>query len=443
MVTIPIISLRAVGTEGVMCITGRAIPVVVAVFIRKENFSFRRTKAVTAVRTLRQRRRVFLLAPRAVPIMVATRIGSVDRHMCFTEPVPVTGHIRRMPIFAVRAPPGVRTILRRCIDAMAIFPVAQAVFVRTIFRFGMTVSMTRTVPDVIAKSFIGGIVSTLTCIVLAIPPSVRTRFDEGVTSVALRTIPAVLAVRFVGGHVMRYMINAPPMMRTTCRFGINPPAIGAIPALILRAVRTDGMVDVTGVAPPIVVAIFVPFQNFPATVAIPPTARTDCIRRMPLRANGAVPGMRTRLSDINRRLAGRAVPAMRIRCGTNVICRVVFVFRRTIPVVRAVFVWREDFIARLAHAITVDIGIRSGMLLLISRTVPGMLTAGIQSVGIFARFAIPTVLTVRIRRVRLPAGWTEPAVIFASFVHRMMLFAARARPVMFTVGILFNDVGTG
>jgi hypothetical protein len=72
-----------------------------------------------------------------------------------------------------------------------------------------------------------------------------------------------------------------------------------------------------------------------------------------------------------------------------------------------------------------------------------MIATGIQSVGCFARFAIPAVLTVRIRRICLPAGWTEPAVIFASFVHRMMLFAAWARPVMVTVGILFNDVGTG
>jgi hypothetical protein len=72
-----------------------------------------------------------------------------------------------------------------------------------------------------------------------------------------------------------------------------------------------------------------------------------------------------------------------------------------------------------------------------------MLAAGIQGEGCFACFAIPAMLTMRIRRICLPAGWTEPVVIFASFIHRMMLFAAWARPVMVTVGILFNDVGTG
>ena len=80
---------------------------------------------------------------------------------------------------------------------------------------------------------------------------------------------------------------------------------------------------------------------------------------------------------------------MRIRRGTHNICRVVFAFRRTIPVVRAVFVRREDPFARLAHAIACDIGIRSGVLLLISRAIPGMIATGIQSEGCFARFAIP------------------------------------------------------
>ena len=110
-----------------------------------------------------------------------------------------------------------------------------------------------------------------------------------------------------------------------------------------------------------------------------------------MRTNGAVPGMRTRLSDVVSLSTCfvRAIPAMRIRCGTNVICRVVFAFRRTIPVVRAVFVRREDPFARLAHAIACDIGVRTGVLLLISRAIPGMIATGIQSVGCFARFAIP------------------------------------------------------
>ena len=101
--------------------------------------------------------------------------------------------------------------------------------------------------------------------------------------------------------------------------------------------------------------------------------------------------MRTRLSNVVSLSTCfiRAIPAIRIRRGTHNIFRVVFVFRRTIPVVRAVFVRREDFLARLAHAIAVDIGLRTGVLLLISRAIPGMFATGIQSVGCFARFAIP------------------------------------------------------
>ena len=110
---------------------------------------------------------------------------------------------------------------------------------------------------------------------------------------------------------------------------------------------------------------------------------------MPLRANGAVPGMRTRLSDVGDILACRAIPAVRIRNGAHHIFRVVLVFRRTIPVVRTVFVRREDLIARLAHIIACDIGIRTGVLLLISRAIPGMITTGIQSRSAPAGPAVP------------------------------------------------------
>ena len=101
--------------------------------------------------------------------------------------------------------------------------------------------------------------------------------------------------------------------------------------------------------------------------------------------------MRTRLTDVISRPTPfvRAIPAVRIRCGADFIFRMVLCFIRAIPEMSAVFVRREDPFARLAHAIACDIGIRSGVPLLISRAIPGMIATGIQSVGCFARFAIP------------------------------------------------------
>ena len=106
------------------------------------------------------------------------------------------------------------------------------------------------------------------------------------------------------------------------------------------------------------------------------------------------------------------------------------IVRFAIPVVRAVFVRREDFLARLAHAITGDIGIRSGMLFLTTWTIPIVFAIGIQGVGCFARFAIPQMIAMNGRHIRLLAGRAEPIIFRANVIHRVMRFADRACPVV-------------
>ena len=59
---------------------------------------------------------------------------------------------------------------------------------------------------------------------MAIPPPFRTFSVKRMSFVALRAIPAVFAVRLVGGRMVRHMIGAIPVMRTTRRFGINTGA---------------------------------------------------------------------------------------------------------------------------------------------------------------------------------------------------------------------------
>ena len=242
------------------------------------------------------------------------------------------------------------------------------------------------------------IVRTPTVVFFTIPITFSAGFRERMPSIALRTIPAVLAVRMRLGRVMCQMIRTVPTMSTACGFGIHTMAIGTIPAVTLWAVGIDSVMGCTGCTPPVMIAIFFLFQNFLAIVAIPPTARTNCIRCMPRDTGGAVPKMRAGFSDLIRCPTGfiRAIPTIRIRRGTDNIFRVVFVFRRTVPEMRAVFAQHEDLSARFAHAIACDIGIRSGVLLLISRAIPGMIAVDIQELNGGTFFAIPAVVAVRI-----------------------------------------------
>lgn len=94
----------------VMFAAGFAPPVMRAIFVRRETPGFRSAKSVTAVGTLRQGRRVFLSASRAIPILIAPSVGRQDAHVFFAEPFPVANRIRRVPIVTGCTPPGVRAI---------------------------------------------------------------------------------------------------------------------------------------------------------------------------------------------------------------------------------------------------------------------------------------------------------------------------------------------
>lgn len=122
----------------------RAVPIVGAVFVRRETNGIRCTITVTAVGALRQRRRVFVRTSGTVPIMRATGIGTPNSQAGFTEPISVAGCIGRMPTVAGITPPGVQAMLRRRKDFGAVF--APTVFSGTGIRLQMTVSMSRAVP---------------------------------------------------------------------------------------------------------------------------------------------------------------------------------------------------------------------------------------------------------------------------------------------------------
>ena len=114
-----------------------------------------------------------------------------------------------------------------------------------------------------------------------------------------------------------------------------------------------------------------------------------------------------------------------------------------VPVVFAGFVRCEDLIARPTYTIAVDIGIRSGVLFLICRAVPGMLAAGIQGEGCFACFAVPAVLTMPIRRICLLTGCAEPVIVRANVIHRVVRFADRTCPVMPAMLRFFQNTVAG
>ena len=139
-----------------------------------------------------------------------------------------------------------------------------------------------------------------------------------------------------------------------------------------------------------------------------------------MRAGGAVPGMRTRLSDINRRFAGRAIPTMRIRCGTDNIFRVVFPAGVAVPVVRATFVRREDLRARFAQTITVNVDIRSGS--------PIVLTVNVERIAPLTLFAIPVVVARAARSPNTVALGANPISDRADRVQRVPFPALGAVP---------------
>lgn len=308
------------------------------------------------------------------------------------------------------------------------FPVCLFVIVFTDFVHGMP-CVVLTIPPMNTTDPFRQVICFSTPLFPAVPPIAGADFiKRRMPFIALRTIPTVLAVRFIGGRMMRRVIGTVPVMRATFLFDVGFSAIGAVPALILRAIGTDDMVDTTGVAPPIVVAIFILLQNFSATVAIPPTVLTFFIQCMTLRAGGTIPGVLTRLSDVVSRATCflRAIPAVRRRCGTDKVLRMVFPAGVAVPVVRAVFVRRVDLRARFAQTITVNVDIRSGVLH-VGRS-PIVIAVNVECIALLTLFAIPVVVARAARSPNTVALGANPISARADRVQRVTLSAFGAVP---------------
>ena len=167
------------------------------------------------------------------------------------------------------------------------------------------------------------------------------------------------------------------MMRATRCLGVRLFACVAIP-IPLRAIGTDGVMGDAGGAPPIMIAVGFFCQNRIAidTEATAVVAITVDGKR--LFAGRTIPFVCTMRIRRIRLLTGFAKP---IICRARLVHRMMLFAPGTCPEMVAVFVRREDFTARFADAVTVDVGIRTGVFLLISRAVPGMFAESIQSEG--------------------------------------------------------------
>ena len=261
----------------------RTIPKMGTVFVRRETGGIRCTITIAAARAVCRRGRVFVCASRTIPVMTTSGIGILNRQAVFAEPVAVAGCVICVPIGVRCTPPLVGTMLFRRINTIATVFAAPTILVGAGRRLQMAVAMSRmvvidvTIPGMRTGRLIQRIIRTPTAVFFAIPITFSAGFRERMPFIALRAIPAVLAVWIRLGRVMCQMIGTVPTMFTACGCGVHTRAIGTIPAVILWAIGTDGMVGRAGCTPPVMTAIFFSFQNFLAICAISPAARADFI----------------------------------------------------------------------------------------------------------------------------------------------------------------------
>ncbi len=92
-------------------------------------------------------------------------------------------------------------------------------------------------------------------------------------------------------------------------------------------------------------------QHFFAGRTVAVTFRAGKIKRMPRLTAGAVPEVRAGFADVDRRFAGRAIPAVGIGSFADPILFVMIVAGRTVPVMGAIFVRCKDTFAGTAETI--------------------------------------------------------------------------------------------
>ena len=146
----------------------------------------------------------------------------------------------------------------------------------------------------------------------------------------------------------------------------------------------------------------------------------------------AVPEVLATLADIRRRLAGRAIPAMRIRRGTDIIRRMVFYLRRAVPIVGAVFARCETNGIRCTITVTAVGALRQRRRVFVrtSGTVPIMRATGIGTPNSQAGFTEPISVAGCIGRMPTVAGITPPGV--QAMLRRRKDFGAVFAPTVFS-----------
>ena len=271
-----------------------------------------------------------------------------------------------------------------------------------------------------------------TSFLFTIPPTVGTRFVKGMRSVALRAIPMRIAVRIVGGDMVRFLLRAIPIMRTTCggsehlfadrtikvicrrtgfikrvslfaTFAIpdigtgvadahNGRVFGTIPTVGLIAHKIGFVMVAAVFAEPEVCAVCFGFIHALATflVAVTVTAVGTFRQRrcVFLSASGAMPIMRaTGTGRFRNAAAGFAIPVS----AAHKIGRMMFLAGCAVPEMSTVFGRHQDLIARCAHAITRNVGVRTGVFLLIAGAIPIMFAIDAQRIGFVALFTVPRV----------------------------------------------------
>ena len=199
-----------------------AIPVMRAVFARRENLLAAGTDTIT--RSIGLRSGVLCFVAWTIPVMVAVGVQSICVLADIAIPLFSNDFRRRMPGF-VRTPPQVRAVSSRRIHVLLrllLFACCTiAVLAVAGFRLQMTVLMSRAVPGMHTRRLFRRIIRTPTAFFFAVPITVAASLTKPVPCVALQTIPAAVAMRRIIGYMVRLMVGAVPAVRATRRRGIG------------------------------------------------------------------------------------------------------------------------------------------------------------------------------------------------------------------------------
>lgn len=158
------------------------------------------------------------------------------------------------------------------------------------------------------------------------------------------------------------------------------------------------------------------------------TSVTDGVLRLTI---GTVPNVGTGLSDFQNGFVFGTIPIIGIIADETGF--MMFAAGCAIPVMVALFVGRQDPLTIRTNAIAVDVGLRAVMLCTITGANPIVPAVSTQSISLLALFAIPQVIAMRIRRIRLLTVRTEPIILRTNVVHGVVCFAHGACPITVTM----------